>query len=332
MLTLAASVPLGDPPAWAVLERTLIDVMDRSVYLFLDKYTHPDGTLIWAEIWKNSRDGADDLYESSYNWPLYYLVGGGDHLLTLGQRQWDAITRQLTKLGPVLDEYERGYDQFHQGESYIYFYILCLADPGNERNRERALRFAGLFLNENPNAPNYDAERKLIRAPHNGSGGPRWGYNDSPEPSYGWSAAMRAYGMPYTDIPGIKAYDDLKDPVLARRMGEAMQERMGKGDVAVNLVVTSLIANAFLPHRRGEVPSLDRRVRGTRGENGPQATPPPRNRRARLVNRYVKSRTACCRTIWGCQVKSANTWAGAGTADCTAGAGRTATTTSAWLP
>ena len=246
MLTLAASVPLGDPPAWAVLERTLIDVMDRSVYLFLDKYTHPDGTLIWAEIWKNSRDGADDLYESSYNWPLYYLVGGGDHLLTLGQRQWDAITRQLTKLGPVLDEYERGYDQFHQGESYIYFYFLCLADPGNERNRERALRFAGLFLNENPNAPNYDAERKLIRAPHNGSGGPRWGYNDSPEPSYGWSAAMRAYGMPYTDIPEIKAYDDLKDPVLARRMGEAMQERMGKGDVAVNLVVTSLIANAFL--------------------------------------------------------------------------------------
>ncbi len=246
MLTLTASVPLDAPPAWAVLERTLFDLMDQSVHPFLEKYTRPDGTLIWADRWSNSRDGADDFYESSYNWPLYYLLGGGDHLLTQGQRQWDAITKQLTELGPVLDEYERGYDQFHQSESYIYFYFLCLADPTNERNRERAARFAGLFLNENPNAPNYDPERKLIRAPHNGSGGPRWGFSDSPEPSYGWGASMRRYGLPYTDIPGVGGYDDLKDPVLSRRMGEAMQERMGKGDVVGNLMVTSLIANAFL--------------------------------------------------------------------------------------
>ncbi|MDE0461878.1 MAG: hypothetical protein OXH93_05705 [Caldilineaceae bacterium] len=246
MLTLTASVPLDAPPTWAVMERALFDLMDRSVEPFLEKYTRPDGTLIWADKWSDSRDGADDFYESSYNWPLYYLLGGGDHLLTQGQRQWDAITRQLEELGPVLDEYERGYDQFHQSESYIYFYFLCLADPSNERNRERAVRFAGLYLNENPEAPNYDPERKLIRAPHNGSGGPRWGFTDSPEPSYGWSASMRTYGLPFTDIEGVGEYDDLQDPALARRMGEAMQERMGKGDVAGNLMVTSLIANAFL--------------------------------------------------------------------------------------
>jgi len=246
VLTLTASVPLDAPPPWAVLERALFDLMDRSVQPFLEKYTRPDGTLIWADRWSSSRDGADDFYESSYNWPLYYLLGGGDHLLTQGQRQWDAITKQLEELGPVLDEYERGYDQFHQSESYIYFYFLCLADPTNERNRERAVRFAGLYLNENPDAPNYDPERKLIRAPHNGSGGPRWGFTDSPEPSYGWSATMRTYGLPYTDIEGVREYDDLKEPALSQRMGEAMQERMGKGDVAGNLMVTSLIANAFL--------------------------------------------------------------------------------------
>ena len=78
MLTLTASVPLDAPPAWAVLERTLFDLMDRSVEPFLEKYTRPDGTLIWADTWSNSRDGADDFYESSYNWPLYYLLGGGD--------------------------------------------------------------------------------------------------------------------------------------------------------------------------------------------------------------------------------------------------------------
>lgn len=244
--SVTASVPLTLPPAWAVLERKLIDVMSESIHPFLEKYAHPDGELIWGDTWNNSRDGGDDLYESSYNWPLLYLMGGGEHLLTLGQRQWDAITRQLTRLGPVLNEYERGYDQFHQAESYIYFYLLCLADPTNERNRERAQRFAGLYMNEDPAAPNYDPEKKIIRAPHNGSGGPRWGFTDNELPAYGWSAGMRTYGLPYEDVPGITHYDDLKDPALAQRMGAVMQERMGQGDVVGNLMATSLVANAFL--------------------------------------------------------------------------------------
>jgi len=244
--TITATIPLRQPPAWAVWERRLIDVMGESVHPFLEKYTRPDGTLIWGDTWKNSRDGGDDLYESSYNWPLLYLLGGADHLLTLGQRQWDAITRQLTALGPVYKEYERGYDQFHQAESYIYFYLLCLADPTNPINRERARRFAGLYLNEDPEAPNYDPEKKLIRAPHNGSGGPRWGYTDNEPPAYNWVAGMRVYGLPFTNVPGVAHYDDLKDPVLAQRMGAVMQERMGKGDVVGNLMATSLVANAFL--------------------------------------------------------------------------------------
>jgi hypothetical protein len=118
MHIITASIPCEKPPTWAVLERKLMEVMDQSVYPFLEKYTRPDGTLIWNEKWYNSRDGADDFYESSYNWPLYYLLGGGDHLLALGQRQWDAITRQLTEFGLVHKEYEIGYDQFHQAESY----------------------------------------------------------------------------------------------------------------------------------------------------------------------------------------------------------------------
>lgn len=246
MHTITASVPLGAPPAWALLERSLFALMDQAVYPFLEKYTRPDGTLIWRDSWyENVRDGADDFYESSFNWPLAYLLGGGDHLLTLGQRQWDAITRQLTEFGLVHKEYEFGYDQFHQAESYIYFYFLCLADPENPINRERAQRFAGFYLGEDPDADNYDAERNLIRAAHNGSGGPRWGFTDG-DPSYGWAAGMRVYGLPYRDVPGITQYDDLKDPAHARRMGEVMHARMGRGDVATNLLVTSLVANAYL--------------------------------------------------------------------------------------
>jgi hypothetical protein len=243
-----ASLPVLDPPPWAVLERQLFAALDQSVYPFLERYAHPDGTLIWRDT-LHGRDGADDFYESSYNWPLLYLLGGGEHLLTLGIRQWEAITRQvaaLKPLGQVYQEYERGYDWFHQGESNLYFYFLCLAAPHRPEHRERARRFAGLYLNDDPAAPNYDAERRLIRAPHNGSAGPREGFSDAVHPRYGWSAGMARYGLPFHDVPGITQYDDLKEPALARRMGTAMQQRMGRGDVPANLAATSLVANAYL--------------------------------------------------------------------------------------
>lgn len=248
MITIEATVPCLAPPEWALLQRTLFAAMDQAVDPFLRKYTRADGTLIWrdfgADNWQ-TRDGADDFYESFYNWPLLYLLGGGDHLLPLAERQWEAVTRQLTGLGLVHKEYERGYDQFHQGESYIYFYFLCLADPTNERLVELARRFAGFYLNEDPEALNYDPVHKIIRAAHNGSGGPRWGYFDG-EPLYPWAEGMQQYGLPYADVPGVTTYDDLHDPTLGRRMGEVMERRMGRGDVAGNLCVTSLITNAFL--------------------------------------------------------------------------------------
>jgi hypothetical protein len=245
---ITATVPLVSPPAWAVWQRRLLDVMGEAVHPFAAKYTRADGTLIWRDENDDSfqsRDGADDFYESFYNWALLYALGGGEHLLDMAHKHWDAVTRQLTRLGLIYKEYERGYDQFHQGESYIYFYFLCLADPHNPTLIDRARRFAGFYLNEDPEAENYDAERKIIRAPHNGSGGPRWGYVDG-DPSYGWYPYMAPYGLPYEDVEGITSYEDLRDPELARRMGEVMHERMGKGDVATNLMVTSLVANAFL--------------------------------------------------------------------------------------
>jgi hypothetical protein len=243
-----ATLPLSDPPAWAVWERCLLAVMSEGVHPFSAKYTRVDGSLIWRDYLDDSfqsRDGADDFYESFYNWPLLYLLGGGDHLLEMAHHHWNAVTEQLTRLGLVYKEYERGYDQFHQGESYICFHFLCLADPENPRLLERARRFAGFYLNEDPDAENYDWQHRIIRAPHNGSAGPRWGYVDG-DPSYGWYPYMTPYGLPYEDVEGITSYDDLRDPILARRMGEVMQERMGKGDVATNLIVTSLVANAFL--------------------------------------------------------------------------------------
>ena len=245
-MKIRATIPLEEAPAWAVLERQLIGVMEEAVHPFLAKYTHGDGRLIWQEGIHQTRDGADDFYESFYNWPLLYLLGGGGHLLELGQRQWEATTRLMEEIGHVHKEYEVGYDQFHQSESYIYFYLLCLANPAHEQNVERARRFAGFFLNEDPEAINYDPEKKILLCAHNGSKGPRWLYQETEEPSYGYSSGMAVYGLPYEDLEGIDSVEDLKNSANARRMGQAMKERMAKGDVATNLHVCSLIANAFL--------------------------------------------------------------------------------------
>lgn len=247
-IKITASIPSIQPPSWAMWQRFLLKTMSEAILPFREKYTRADDTLIWRDDYDDSyqsRDGADDFYESFYNWALLYLLGGEAHLLDFAHLHWDAVTKQLTKLGLVHKEYERGYDQFHQGESYIYFYFLCLADPENPKLIDRARRFAGFYLNEDPEALNYDPEKKLIRAPHNGSVGARWGYFDG-EIVYGWYPYMAPYGLPYEDVEGITSYDDLKDPHLATKMGQVMEERMGKGDVATNLIVTSLIANAYI--------------------------------------------------------------------------------------
>ncbi|MBC8159781.1 MAG: hypothetical protein H7Z42_01065 [Roseiflexaceae bacterium] len=246
--TLTATVPCQMPPTWAILERRLFDVLDQAVYSFLEKYTREDGGLRWPDRWHDDyhqRDGVDDFYEAFVNWPLYYLLGGGSHVLEQADRAWDAITVQLTALGRVRREYERGYDQFHQSEHYTYFYLLCLADPTNPKHRTRARRFADMFIGVDPDAPNYDAVHNIIRAPMNGSDGPSWGYFED-EAAYPWVGYMAPYGLPYHDVSGITHFNDLKDADLARRMGAAMQARMGKGDVAANLGVVSLIANALL--------------------------------------------------------------------------------------
>jgi hypothetical protein len=248
MKVITATVHYEIAPAWAILERKLIDLMNQAVYPYVAKYAHPDGSLIWADRWSGSRDGMDDFYEAFHNFAQFYSLGGGDHLLRLADTHWDGITRQLTKFGRIYKEYEKGYDQFHQSESYIYFYHLCLADPANPKLRDRARRFARFYLNEDPEAQNYDPVHRIIRAPHNGSGGPAWGFTeDDSQLSYRWSrGSMSKYGLPLTDVPGITHYDDLQDPENARKMGQAMAERFREGDVGNNLNVNGLIMNAYL--------------------------------------------------------------------------------------
>ncbi|NGN62998.1 hypothetical protein G5C51_03645 [Streptomyces sp. A7024] len=239
-----ATVPTGPPPAWAILQRRLFDALDEAWRTFADRYCAPDGSLRYAGPLA-SRDGADDFYEAFFNWPVLYQLGGADDLLGAAKHHWHGVTAQLTEAGYVIDEFERGYDWFHMGESLLLFYGICAADPGDADFERRAHRFADLYLPDSSTG-NYDPAARIIRAPHNGAGGPRYGVNEE-WASYGADlASMRPYGLPLRDLPGMTDWADLEDPGNAARMGAAMTERLGRGDAAVNLAATSLATNAWL--------------------------------------------------------------------------------------
>jgi hypothetical protein len=235
---ITASVPLLAPPGWAIAQRELFALLDHAWRRFARDFTRPDGRLTYHGR-LSSRDGVDDFYETFFNWPQLYLLGGADDLLAVAERRWEGITRQLTELGMLHEEYERGYDWFHQGESQLLFYFLCMAAP--KRWAGRALRFADLYVDSSYD--NYDPGHRIIRRPHNGSDPQREGLFDGD--AYPWlPAEARMYGFPLEWVlpPGAAAPEPGCDP----RLGKEMHRRMGAGDTAVNLAASGLVFNALL--------------------------------------------------------------------------------------
>ena len=231
------------PPEWAIWQRFLLERMEPAALEFVAKYTRPDGTLVWREKWPGM-DGSDDGYESFHNFPLYYALGGPEKIHSLSRTLWDGVTRQFTEYGQVHEEFDGYYDWMHHGESSVYLYSFGLADPTVKKDRDRALKFAGLYMGENPQAPNWDAERKLIRSPINGSRGPR--FVNSAEDWVTHRPVLADYPLPFDDIPNVTESaawnDDAKFPYIL----EALNSRMMRGDVPLNLTATSLILNAYM--------------------------------------------------------------------------------------
>jgi hypothetical protein len=233
-----ASVPLLEPPGWALAERELLDLLDHAWRRFARDFTGPEGRLNYRHA-LTSRDGVDDFYEVFFNWPQLYLLGGADDLLTEAGRHWEGVTAQLTELDMLKDEYERGYDWFHQGESLLLLYFLTMANP--VRWAERAVRFAELYVD--PAHGNYDPTHRIIRRPHNASDPGRTGLFD--ETHYPWlDREAHAYGFPLDWLAPAGA----PEPGRARdrRLTGEMTARMGAGDTAVNLAAAGLVLNAWI--------------------------------------------------------------------------------------
>ncbi len=235
-------------PEWALLERELIEAMNQAGETFVETYANPDGTLRWKERYEGGMNSSDDAYEGFRGYSLHYALGGAKKLDALHRRVWEGITRQFTRYGQIYREFDSNWDWMHHGEGYVSFYPFGLADPYDQKFRDRAVRFAAMYTGEDPEAPNYDSDKKIIRASMNGSRGPKmeWTKRD-------WTptnANLVYYHLPYDDIPGVESsigwINDHPDNDQFAKIVAAMSERMARGDVPINMTVAPLIANAFL--------------------------------------------------------------------------------------
>jgi len=244
MSHIIADLPVEQMPSWAIWQRHLFDSMDDVVEPYLQHFTRDNGEFIWDDAWGGG--SPDDYFEPFFNWPLVYLMGGSERLLSLAERQFDAVTGQLMRLGSYHKDYGFREDQMHQSEADELFYHLCLAAPTSARRLELAQRFAGFYLNQDKEAINYDAERRIVLSGLNGSKGAIVTDGADGRSYNPVGTTMEPYGLPFFDLPGIDSVKDLADPANAKRMGAAMQQRWKAGDAPANLAITSMMTNAFM--------------------------------------------------------------------------------------
>jgi hypothetical protein len=179
-ITLRVATPM-EPPTWAVLERELLRANARACEEFFAHYFDDRGFLECVERWGGD-DGPDDAIENLTDWPILHALGAPDRILRLYEKAWEGHLRQYTlartrdvefaRDGMYYKEFPVMFDWMHNGEGLTVFNLQGLSDPGDARFRRRVVRYAGFYLNDDPGAPNYDAEHKVIRSLFNGSRGP----------------------------------------------------------------------------------------------------------------------------------------------------------------
>ena len=169
------------PPTWALLERELLRTQETACREYFDRYFDSRGFLECVERWGGD-DGPDDAIENFNDWPTLHAIGGDDVILELFIKGWEGHLRQYTQAkttdvpfardGMYYKEFPVMFDWLHNGEGLTAFNLLGLSAPNDGATQKRIRRFAGFYMNEDPQAPNYDPKHKIIRSMFNGSRGP----------------------------------------------------------------------------------------------------------------------------------------------------------------
>ncbi|MGE3821532.1 MAG: hypothetical protein AB7I30_19140 [Isosphaeraceae bacterium] len=230
------------PPSWAVLERALIRANAQACQAYFHHYFDDRGYLECVTRWGGD-DGPDDAIENLSDWPILHALGAPEEVLRLYKKGWEGHLRQFTearttdvpfaKDGMYYKEFPVMFDWLHHGEGLTPFNLQGLCDPGDHRFQRRTIRFAGFYLNEDPGAPNYDPDHKIIRSLINGSRGPM---------------LRKATGLDWAGDP-IEVENRFRP-----RHGESSYAQMVEhfrdyndvaGDHPQNLLATTLALNAF---------------------------------------------------------------------------------------
>ena len=169
------------PPRWALLERQLLDAQAEACREFYERYFDERGYLLCVPRWGGD-DGPDDAAENQLNWTVLHALGADDDILDLFRRGFEGHLRQYTEAktvevpfardGMYYKEFPVSLDWFHHGEGFSSFFHYGLSDPYDRRYLQRSRRYAGFYMDEDPQAPNYDPRHRLIRSLMNGSRGP----------------------------------------------------------------------------------------------------------------------------------------------------------------
>ena len=245
-LTAGPAVVLIDtpmpPPAWATLERRLLTEAVPACREFFEKYYDSRGYLQAFLRW-GANDGPDDAFENFNHWPELHALGASDEILQLYLRGWEGMTRQYSeakttdvpagRAGMYVRDFSAQSDWMHHGEGLQLFNRMGLSVPGLPAYRERVPRFAGFYMGDDPEAPNYDPEKKLIRSMMNGSRGPML----RPATALDWA------GDPF-DTSGFVALHG--ETTYAQFLDHYREYTDVVGDHFLNLVATTLPTNAYL--------------------------------------------------------------------------------------
>lgn len=170
-----------EPTEWALLQRQLIAAQTQACQKFFQHYFDERGYLKCTPRW-SLNDGADDAMENLLNWPLLHALGGDDILMEMYHRAWEGHLVQYTEAktttlpfgreGIYYKEFPEYSDWFHTGEWLNPFVLQGLSEPYDDAYLKRMRRYAGFYMDEDPQAKNYDPEHRLIRSMWTGSRGP----------------------------------------------------------------------------------------------------------------------------------------------------------------
>ena len=229
-------------PKWAQMERQLLAENVPAAREFFQKYFDDRGYLLVFVRW-GANDGPDDAFENFNHWPELHALGADDEIVQMYMKGNEGMLKQYSEAkttkavpagvdGMYFKEFSALSDWQHHGEGLQLFNRMALSVPTDPKYLERVRRFAGFYMGEDPEAPNYDPKHNIIRSMMNGSKGPLLRK----------ATAIEWVGEPF-DMAGFDALHGERN--FDEFIAHYREYHDVVGDHALNLVATTLPANAY---------------------------------------------------------------------------------------